>query len=89
VDVKVGPDNIYPERGRIWVSNGPTTCLAQSQSNGGLGSETAIPLASLLPAARHSHAPICIVTSTGSVGILDISSVNDDASAPWLIRFSF
>jgi hypothetical protein len=89
VDVKVGPDNIYPENAaRIWQTDSPTTCPQQAASNGQTGFQTQIVLAQRLQPTAGSLVFICLVTTTRNVASLTITSVNNNAYAPYRIGYA-
>jgi hypothetical protein len=49
VDVQIGPDNVYSDNARVWVSNGPATCQAQAAANPGEGYQVPLDLVQNLP----------------------------------------
>lgn len=89
-DLRVGPDNAYPENGaRIWPAGDPGICAAQASSNGNRGFQAELRLHTLLAPQPGSVVDACFVTSTRRVGRLRFSSVGDSTYAPYRVEYAF
>lgn len=89
VDVEIGPNNAYPQHGRIWPTDTPATCSEQAGANDNAGFQQEVALHKLLEAREGSTVHLCIVTGSGRTGSLSISSVQHDKYAPYQVGYSF
>jgi hypothetical protein len=88
-DLRWGPDNVYPEEGRIWVTTDPATCVAQAATNGATGRQQEIPLKTLLQSQPESVVHACAETSGKRIGTLTVSSSDSSKGAPYNVSYSF
>jgi hypothetical protein len=87
IDLKVGPDGLYPPNSWLWVDKGSGSCQAQAASSAGF--EHLVLLTEYLQPRAGSSVRLCIITSALHYGVLEVSSVDNDQRAPYLIRYSF
>ncbi|WP_027344930.1 hypothetical protein [Hamadaea tsunoensis] len=90
MDVRIGPDNAYPENSaRLWRTDSPGSCAAQAASNGGTGFQTEFDLHTALQPQAGSTISACLVTTGRRVAVLTISSAGDNTFAPYRIQYRF
>lgn len=87
IDLKIGPDGMYPPNSWLWVDQGTGSCAAQMASSGGF--EHLVLLTDYLKARVGSTVRLCIFTSAHRLGVMEVSSINNDQHAPYLIKYSF